>query len=97
MDDKQVQDRFIDYIHSMYAHIKHAYGNPPIIVNFSSQLRDAVHDGVPPKDIGDEWFHIALGVFIRCCSWDTNDVTKRVHPSPEQMEQYVLDNWSERI
>ena len=100
MDEKHIQIRFVDYIHSMYEHIKHAYGNPPVIVNFHQPLCDAVMDGVPPKDIGDEWFHIALGVFVRCCKWSDKDEyanPKRVYPSPEQMEQFVIDNWRERI
>ena len=97
MDEKQTQIRFIDYIHSMYEHIKQAYGNPPVIVNFHQPLCDAVMDGVPPKDIGDEWFHITLGIFIRCCKWDNQPIPERVYPSPEQMEQYVIDNWRERI
>jgi len=97
MDESKIQVRFIDYIHSMFEHIKYAYGNPPVIVNLHAPLRDAVMEGVPPADIGEQWFNIALYVFINNVKWDYDspDVdASRVYPSPEMMEQWVINNWS---
>ena len=89
----ELQTRFIDYVHSMYEHIRHAYGNPPVLVNLNVSLRDAVCEGVPPRDIGDEWFNIALYILIKCASWSDERIPQRLLPSPEMMEQYIIDNW----
>lgn len=89
----ELQTRFIDYVHSMYEHIRHAYGNPPVLVNLNVSLKDAVCEGVPPKDIGDDWFNIALYILIKCASWSDERIPQRLLPSPEMMEQYIIDNW----
>lgn len=90
-----VQSRFIDYIHSMYEPLRHAYGNPPVVITLNKSLRQAVCEGIPPKDIGDEWFHIALHIMIKCAQWSDERIPQRILPSPERMEQYCLDHWEE--
>ena len=90
-----VQSRFIDYIHAMYEHLREAYGNPPLLINLNKSLRQAVCEGIPPKDIGDEWFHIALYILIQCAKWSDERIPQRILPSPETMEQYCLDHWED--
>lgn len=92
-NERQIQIRFIDYIHSMYEHIRHAYGNPPVIVNLHVPLREAVMQGVPPADIGEEWFNIVLYLYIKNIRWSSRPDMDKEYPSPEKLEQSVIDDW----
>lgn len=85
---------FIDYVRAMYPHVREAYGNPPIYVKLTVPLRDAVSAGVPPADIGDEWFQIAQAIFLECITWETVDrAPQRILPDADAMIEYINNTW----
>ena len=91
---EQTRQQFIDYLHAMYPHVREAYGNPPVYVRLTTSLRDAICQGVPPADVGDEWFSIAQAIFLSCITWESSDhAPQRVLPDAQTMIDYVNNEW----
>ncbi len=87
-----IKDRYIDYVRAMYPHVRDRHGNPPEIVRLNVPLRTAICRGVPPADIGDNWWNATRAIYIDCIVFEGGD---RRLPTVDDLVQHIHDNWKE--
>lgn len=87
-----IKDRYIDYVRSMYPHVRNAYGNPPELVRLTTSLRSTICVGVPPADIGEHWWNATRAIYIDCIVFEGGD---RKLPTADDLVQHIHDNWKE--
>ena len=88
-----VKDRFIEYVRAMFPLVREAYGNPPELVRLVAPLQVSVRAGVPPADIGDDWWNICRAIFISCIRWEG---IERIMPTVDDLVAYVNKHWDDK-